>query len=73
MRHFRDGKELPPLAVDDYYDFNFQQILRLQEERTILPSDHITTGKASNGIREYSYKRIRLKIFTVKISRIFFR
>ncbi|XP_069987575.1 DBH-like monooxygenase protein 1 homolog [Penaeus vannamei] len=43
VRHFRDGKELPPLAVDDYYDFNFQQILRLQEERTILPSDHITT------------------------------
>lgn len=45
VRHFRDGKELPPLAVDDYYDFNFQQILRLQEERTILPSDHVTTGK----------------------------
>lgn len=73
VRHFRDGKELPPLAVDDYYDFNFQQILRLQEERTILPSDHITTGKAFNGIRELSYKRIRLKIFSVKINCIFFR
>lgn len=55
VRHFRDGKELPPLAVDDYYDFNFQQILRLQEERTILPSDHITTGKASNCIDEINY------------------
>ncbi|XP_069987780.1 DBH-like monooxygenase protein 1 homolog [Penaeus vannamei] len=42
VRHFRDDQELPPLALDDFYDSNFQQAVRLEEERTILPSDHIT-------------------------------
>ncbi|XP_042863898.1 DBH-like monooxygenase protein 1 homolog [Penaeus japonicus] len=43
VRHFRDDKELPPLVQDDYYDSNFHYAMQLQEERTILPSDHITT------------------------------
>nr|XP_027234562.1 DBH-like monooxygenase protein 1 [Penaeus vannamei] len=42
VRHFRDDQELPPLALDDFYDSSFQQAVRLEEERTILPSDHIT-------------------------------
>ncbi|XP_064117807.1 DBH-like monooxygenase protein 1 [Macrobrachium nipponense] len=43
IRHFRDGEELQPIITDDYYDTNFQPILSLSEERTVLPTDHLTT------------------------------
>ncbi|CAL4137246.1 unnamed protein product [Meganyctiphanes norvegica] len=42
VRHFRNGEELPPMAVDDNYDFNFQQTAVLDQERTVFPEDHIT-------------------------------
>ena len=31
-RHFRDGIELPPIAKDDFYDFNYQDVRILPEE-----------------------------------------
>ncbi|XP_066938677.1 DBH-like monooxygenase protein 1 [Macrobrachium rosenbergii] len=43
IRHFRDGEELPPIVTDDYYDANYQPILSLWDERTVLPTDHLTT------------------------------
>lgn len=36
-RHFRDHKELKPLAYDDAFDFNFQEFLPLSKERLLLP------------------------------------
>ncbi|CAL4064952.1 unnamed protein product [Meganyctiphanes norvegica] len=30
------------MAVDDNYDFNFQQTAVLDQERTVFPEDHIT-------------------------------
>ncbi|KAG4066822.1 hypothetical protein HA402_012889 [Bradysia odoriphaga] len=41
LRHFRDGEELPWIATDDNYDFNFQQNRPLLEEVTILPGDQL--------------------------------
>lgn len=42
VRHFRDGKELAPLAVEDNYDFNYQEYRYFKEEIVILPTDQIT-------------------------------
>ncbi|KAK7083414.1 DBH-like monooxygenase protein 1, partial [Halocaridina rubra] len=42
LRHFRDGKELKPLAVDSYFDPDFQQSRKLSEEVKVLPGDHLT-------------------------------
>ncbi|CAG7828065.1 unnamed protein product [Allacma fusca] len=39
LRHFRDGKELPWIATDDHYDFNYQQNRLLLENRQILRGD----------------------------------
>ena len=36
-RHFRNGVELEPLMDDPYYDFNFQSIRPLRQERVIKP------------------------------------
>lgn len=44
LRHFRNGTELPWLATDDNYDFDFQQNRPLLEEITILPGDQLTYG-----------------------------
>jgi len=45
LRHFRNGIELPWIAHDDKYDFNYQQYRMLDEERKVLPGDHLTIGK----------------------------
>lgn len=42
IRHFRNGSELPPIAGDDHYDFNFQEYRYISPEVTILPDDHLT-------------------------------
>nr|CAB3263917.1 DBH-like monooxygenase protein 1 homolog [Phallusia mammillata] len=39
FRHFRDGVELPYIAKDDAYDFNFQAYRYVKPERTVLPGD----------------------------------
>ena len=36
-RHFRNGIELPPIAVDPYYDVEVQEIRPVKPERNILP------------------------------------
>lgn len=35
LRHFRNGEELEPLAVEDSYDFNFQEYNLLPKFRTL--------------------------------------
>ncbi|CAG7823934.1 unnamed protein product, partial [Allacma fusca] len=42
LRQFRNGTELPWLANDNHYDFNFQQNRLLSEYRKILKGDHLT-------------------------------
>ena len=42
MRHFRGRTELPYLAEEQNYDFNFQDFQRFDEKRVILPGDQIT-------------------------------
>jgi hypothetical protein len=39
LRHYRNGTELPPLLLEPYYDFNFQESNRLPQEITVLPGD----------------------------------
>lgn len=39
LRHFRKGKELPRVAEDNNYDFNYQQSRPLKKEVKILPGD----------------------------------
>ncbi|ODN00137.1 hypothetical protein Ocin01_06550 [Orchesella cincta] len=41
LRHFRNGVELPVIAEDNYYDFNYQQSRTLKNELLILPSDEM--------------------------------
>ncbi|XP_035207693.1 DBH-like monooxygenase protein 1 [Stegodyphus dumicola] len=41
-RHFRNRTELPPLAVDSNYDFNYQEYRYYQEEVSLLPGDQVT-------------------------------
>ncbi|XP_054267311.1 MOXD1 homolog 1-like [Macrosteles quadrilineatus] len=43
LRHVRNGVELPPIAQDKTYDFNYQQSRVLLEEKQILPGDEIIT------------------------------
>ncbi|RZC38667.1 MOXD1 -like 1 [Asbolus verrucosus] len=43
LRHIRAGKELPPLAQDDHYDFNYQQSRALSQDTIILPGDGLVT------------------------------
>nr|XP_046908595.1 DBH-like monooxygenase protein 1 homolog isoform X1 [Dermatophagoides farinae] len=42
VRHFRHHEELPPLAEENNYDFNFQDFRRFNKQRIILPGDQIT-------------------------------
>lgn len=39
IRHYRKDIELPPLAMDEHYDFNYQQQMALNKEITFLPGD----------------------------------
>ncbi|CAL8093006.1 unnamed protein product [Orchesella dallaii] len=41
LRHFRNGKELPLIAEDNHYDFNYQQSRTLKNEIKILPGDEL--------------------------------
>ncbi|XP_064622631.1 DBH-like monooxygenase protein 1 homolog [Lineus longissimus] len=43
MKHVRNGTELPEIARDNHYDFNYQQFRLLSKEVTILPGDEIVT------------------------------
>lgn len=40
-KHYRNGVELPEIARDDNYDFNFQDIQVLQKEVHIKPGDDV--------------------------------
>ncbi|OWF40133.1 DBH-like monooxygenase protein 1 [Mizuhopecten yessoensis] len=40
-RHFRNGRELEPLAADTHYDFNFQDMRYLSKEKKVYPMDKI--------------------------------
>lgn len=42
VRHFRGNTELPYLAEENNYDFNFQDFRRFEEKKVILPGDQIT-------------------------------
>lgn len=44
-RLIRDGVEEPWLAVDNYYNFDYQANRPFQQYRKIFPGDHIITGK----------------------------
>lgn len=50
MRHFRGATELPWIATDDHYDFNYQQYIALTDHVEVLPGDHLITGKALRDI-----------------------
>lgn len=45
LHHYRNGKELPWITKDDNYDFTFQNPRQLQNERKLLPGDHLTLGR----------------------------
>ncbi|XP_045463674.1 tyramine beta-hydroxylase isoform X2 [Harmonia axyridis] len=42
-RHFRNGRELPPLNYDYHYSTHFQEIRRLKSPVTVLPGDALIT------------------------------
>jgi hypothetical protein len=43
LRHIRQGRELPRVAEDDNYDFNYQQARVLLQEVSVLPGDELVT------------------------------
>jgi len=45
IRHFRGDVELPWIAVDNHYNFDYQANRPLKEEVTFLPGDQLTIGK----------------------------
>ncbi|ODN05523.1 DBH-like monooxygenase protein 1, partial [Orchesella cincta] len=45
--HIRNNEELPWLSYDDNYNFNFQPIRLLREERTILPGDQLVISRCT--------------------------
>jgi len=48
LRHFRENVELPWIANDPDYDFNFQQSRPLRNHVLVLPGDQLSFGKASH-------------------------
>ncbi|CAL8068122.1 unnamed protein product [Orchesella dallaii] len=44
LRQFRGGKELPWITADDNYNFNYQQVRLLPEEKKVLPGDHLVAN-----------------------------
>jgi len=44
-RHYRNGTELPPIITEPNYDFNFQEIRKLPQERTVYPVRRVTKMK----------------------------
>ncbi|EDV25404.1 uncharacterized protein TRIADDRAFT_63840 [Trichoplax adhaerens] len=42
VKHHRQKKELPFLAHNPHYDFNYQDIMFLKKERKVLPGDQMT-------------------------------
>ncbi|KFM72379.1 DBH-like monooxygenase protein 1-like protein, partial [Stegodyphus mimosarum] len=42
LRHFRNDVELPYIASDKKYDFNYQEYRYLKQEVIIKPGDHLT-------------------------------
>jgi len=49
-RHFRNGTELPPISVDDSYDFNFQEHRYLPQERLVKAGDSLITECVYNSM-----------------------
>jgi hypothetical protein len=43
LRHIREGRELPPVAEDNSYDFSYQQSRILSQEVAVLPGDELVT------------------------------
>ncbi|ODM89911.1 DBH-like monooxygenase protein 1 [Orchesella cincta] len=41
FQHFRGNEELPWISSDDNFNFNYQQVRLLREERRILPGDQL--------------------------------
>jgi hypothetical protein len=48
LRHIRKGIELPMIAEDNYYDFNYQQSIPFEQEVKVLPGDDLITECQSN-------------------------
>jgi len=47
LRHFRGNSELPWIASDDHYDFDYQQNRQLREVRKMMPRDQLTMGRSN--------------------------
>ncbi|CAD5112484.1 DgyrCDS1700 [Dimorphilus gyrociliatus] len=52
IRHFRNDIELEPMAYDDSYDFNFQEIRNLKQIRKIKKGDQLTVECTYNTLSE---------------------
>ena len=71
-RHFRNGTEIEPLMDDPNYDFYFQEMRPLKEERTIKPVNALAKKKNKKNMTlpntvECRITRTRLfKNFTTK-------
>ena len=48
LRHYRGDKELPWIANDGNYDFDYQQDRPVTNEVKVLPGDHLATGNKSS-------------------------
>lgn len=76
-RHFRNGRELKPLAVDRHYDFNYQDTRYMTEERLIYPTDSLeikciydSTGKRNVTYGGYSTQEEMCEAFILYYPRV---
>ena len=44
LRHYRQSEELPWIANDGNYDFNYQQDRAITNEVKVMPGDQLTVG-----------------------------
>jgi len=67
LRHFRDGKELPWILYDEFFDANYQQSRNLDREVTVLAGDHLMVEcrySSEDEVVLYEMCHARLYVYT---------
>ena len=67
VRHLRDGREMEPIALDNNYDYNYQEYRALHTPRTVFPVSTRSTGY----YQEYRALHTLRTVFPVSFTHLF--
>lgn len=59
LKHIRNGVELAPIALENNYDFNYQQVRVVDPPRLLLPGDELITECEYNTVGKNSPAFVR--------------